>query len=165
MRFTRFIFFLLTSLLSALSGYFILDSLLPDHMVFGRYYRMPLYHFETYFGFIIICCLFYTLISTCALKYFCRTANNRRLVIFILILLITFALSSMVGGMYWHYLDMRAGFFPDSWVKKMVFHGVYDGLTYGWIIIALSLPYNILGIPVAYGLLVVACRFFNRVDV
>jgi hypothetical protein len=52
--------------------------------------------------------------------------------------------------MLWFYHDMQAGYFPANWTNRMVSNGISMGLSTGWLIIMLSIPYNILGLVAAY---------------
>jgi hypothetical protein len=63
----------------------------------------------------------------------------------ILIIVLTVLISSPFGGMLWHYYDMKTGYFPENWFSKMLKLGFAWGLEIGWYVVALSIPYNILG--------------------
>jgi hypothetical protein len=46
--------------------------------------------------------------------------------------------------MLWQYQDMQAGYFPENWFSVMLTKGFVMGLQYGWMVIMLSFPYNII---------------------
>lgn len=71
------------------------------------------------------------------------------------------ALSSPLGGMLWEWHDMRVGSFPADWARVLFPNGARDGLTVGWFIVLLSIPYNVLGLLVSYGLLAAGARRFT----
>ena len=77
-----------------------------------------------------------------------------------LLALATLGLSSPLGGMRWEWHDMRAGYFPADWARVLVLNGARDGLLLGWFIVLLSIPYNVLGLLVCYGLLAAGARRF-----
>jgi hypothetical protein len=72
----------------------------------------------------------------------------------------TVLLASPLGGMLWYWHDMRAGFFPPDWLSTLLLQGSRDGLLLGWLIVSLSIPYNLLGLLTCYGLLTVGARWF-----
>lgn len=68
-----------------------------------------------------------------------------RIFLTILIIILTILISSPFGGMLWHFHDMKAGYFPENWISKMINEGFIWGLKMGWYIVLLSMPYNIFG--------------------
>ncbi len=73
-----------------------------------------------------------------------------RIYLTFLIIVLTILISSPFGGMLWHYHDMKAGYFPENWISKMISKGFIEGLQLGWFIILLSFPYNIFGSIICY---------------
>ena len=57
---------------------------------------------------------------------------------------------------------MQAGYFPNYWGRQLL-AGAWEGLTTGWLILLLSVPYNGLGLLVCYGLLAVETRRFPAI--
>jgi len=60
-------------------------------------------------------------------------------------IVLTILMSSPFGGMLWVFHDMKAGYFPENWMSKMINEGFIMGLEAGWAVILLSVPYNIFG--------------------
>lgn len=118
---------------------------MPNQYVFGTLYRMFLYHCEYPVAFIAIPCFFYGIIATLFSKKFLNQSIAKQILLTILIIILTVLISSPFGGMLWHYYDMKAGYFPVNWISKMMRIGLEQGFEIGWLIIGLSIPYNILG--------------------
>lgn len=117
---------------------------MPRHYVFGALYRMFLYHYEHPLPFISIPCFFYGIIAALFADKFLKQGTLGRILITIAIVVLTLLISSPFGGMLWHYYDMKAGYFPGNWMAVMVKEGVDWGFKFGWIVIGLSIPFNIL---------------------
>jgi len=67
------------------------------------------------------------------------------------VILLSLVISSILGGLLWTFHDMQAGYFPAY--DMMVDHfqqGAWWGLTLGPIIVALSIPMNVLAFVIAY---------------
>lgn len=143
-------FFWLTSFVIATLSYFILSVVLPSSRVFGSWYRMIDYHFQNPIAFTAIPCFFYGIIAPFFAENFTYLNQKKRLLKTIYIILLVVLVSTPFGGMLWHYFDMKAGYFPKTWMEKLLVQGSWDGLKMGWIIIALSFPYNLLGAVVTY---------------
>lgn len=146
----RFLFFWAISFVFAIAGYYILWVLMPEHYVFGAPYRMYLYHWQYPSSFIIIPCFFYGMIVPIFVNSFPKQSIVIRILITGCIVVATILMSSPLGGMLWHYYDMKAGFFPQNWEHIMIRQGFEWGLEVGWYIIVLSIPYNIIGIILCY---------------
>ena len=59
--------------------------------------------------------------------------------------------ASIPGGVLWKIHDMQAGFFTKGarfWDDLL--WGASAGLQVGWLIVLLSLPYNVIGLVVGY---------------
>ncbi|MBT8254032.1 MAG: hypothetical protein HKN00_12215 [Flavobacteriaceae bacterium] len=146
----QLIFFWLFSFGIALPGYYLLSAIMPDGYVFGRFFRMFLYHDSHPVGYIAISCFIYGILATAFSRRMVRANVYSRLAWTSVIVFLTIIGSSPFGGMLWHYHDMQAGFFPDNWVIKMILDGTLKGLQFGWLIIALSIPYTFFGIIICY---------------
>ena len=156
----RTLFYWLTSFVIATAGYFLLWALLPLHHVFGNPYGMFLYQDRYPLAYIALCCVIFGPLAARATDAFRRRGRWGRVGVVALLALATVVLSSPLGGMLWEWHDMRAGYFPDDWASVLFLNGARDGLTVGWFIVLLSVPYNVLGLLVCYGLLAAGARRF-----
>ena len=149
--FKRTIFFWLSSFSMAVAGYYLLRLVLPGHHVFGSWYRMLLYHEAHPVAYIALCCFFYGLLAAGFADTFLRRGTTRgRVGIVGIIVLLTVVLSAPLGGMLWHWHDMQAGYFPADWRRVLLAESSRDGLVVGWLVVLLSVPYNVLGVIVCY---------------
>ncbi|MBF9221317.1 hypothetical protein [Hymenobacter ruricola] len=156
-------YYWLTSFGCAAAGYGLLWLLLPGHHVFGAPYRMILYHEAHPLAYIALCCGCFGPLAAVATDAFRRRGRWGRLGVVGLLALATVALSSPLGGLLWHWHDMQAGYFPADWPRQLV-AGAAEGLTTGWLIVLLSVPYNVLGLLVCYGLLATGAGRFSAGD-
>ena len=122
---------------------------------------MLLYHWEYPIAFIAIPCFFYGIIATLFTDKFSKQRTTKRILLTIAIILLTTLISSPFGRMLWHYYDMKAGYFPYNWVGKMVSLGFGWGLEVGWVVIGLSILYNIIGSITCYFLTKKESELFN----
>ena len=134
----------------ASSVYYILWLCMPRHYVFGALYRMFLYHWQHPLAFIAIPCFFYGIIATGFAGTFSIRKIKGQVVLTIVIIALTVLVSSPFGGMLWYYYDMKAGFFPVNWVSRMIERGFEWGLDAGWLVVGLSIPYNIIGSVICF---------------
>lgn len=141
----RLLFYWISSYVLATLMYYILWLIMPRHKVFGALYRMFLYHREFPLQYIAIPCLFYGIIATLLSGKFSNKNIQGQILLTIIIIVSSILLSSPFGGALWHYHDMKAGYFPPNWISKMISEGFTWGLELGWLIIGLSIPYNIIG--------------------
>ncbi len=146
----RLFFYWISSFILASSLYYILWLMMPSHHVFGALYRMFLYHWAFPMQYIAIPCFFYGIIASLFAIKFQNSKIIGRIIITILIIVLVILVSSPFGGMLWHLHDMNAGYFPKHWISKMITNGFIWGLEMGWLIIALSIPYNIIGSVISY---------------
>ncbi|MBM3845872.1 MAG: hypothetical protein FJ405_06260 [Verrucomicrobia bacterium] len=132
-------------------GYLALHAVMPRGHVFGGLYRMFLYHESHPFQYIAVVALTYGVIATaCALRWSCL-AGWRRSAAIIGIIVATVLVASVPGGVLWKIHDMQAGYFTKGaqfWSDLL--WGASTGLQAGWLVIALSLPYNIIGLILGY---------------
>ncbi|WP_190304370.1 hypothetical protein [Flavobacterium branchiophilum] len=157
----RLLFYWVTSFILAIILYYILWTIMPNHYVFGAWYRMFLYHWQHPISFIAIPCFFYGIIATLLADKFSKQKVTKQILLTIGIIILTIILSSPFGGMLWHYYDMKAGHFPQNWIGKMIRLGFEWGLEVGWLIIGLSIPYNIIGSIACYFLTKKGVELFN----
>ena len=153
MALKRLVFFWLASFIAATTGYYLL-WLIPRYYVFGAPCGMPCYHYEHPVQYILIPCFFYGIIATLYAERFYKQNKIRQIFSTLIIATLTVIISSPFGGMLWHFHDMMAGYFPASSVDKMIRNGSKMGLSIGWLVIALSIPYNFLGL--------ILCFFITR---
>lgn len=141
----RLAFYWISSFVLATAVYYLLWLVTPDNYVFGALYRMFLFHYENPIQFIMIPCFFYGIIATWLANYFSKQRIIGKILLTILIILLTVLLSSPFGGMLWYYYNFKAGYFPADWFSRMIDNGAGEGLLLGWLIVGLSIPYNIIG--------------------
>lgn len=141
----RILFFWISSFILATSLYYLLYLIMPSHNVFGALMRMYLYHWEFPIQYIAIPCLFYGIIAAFLANKFENWKTLGRILLTILIIVLTILISSPFGGMLWHFHDMKAGHFPANWFSIIISKGFIWGLQIGWLVILLSIPYNIFG--------------------
>lgn len=144
----KFFIFLITSYAFAVGVHYLLQATI--HYSFGMPYRMFLYHLCFPLSYIFIPCFFYALIATYLSSYFSKVSISYKITLTIIICILVTLISSPFGGMLWHYHDMQAGYFPDNWLYKMVSLGFSWGLRDGWIIVLMSVPYNIIGTVICF---------------
>ena len=133
-------------------GYKMVQSLTPNDHVFGGLHRMFFYHESHPIQYIAIVAFTYALVATgCALR--CPHLYGwRQSGAIVAIILLTILVASVPGGVLWKIHDMQAGFFPKGfrfWGDLL--WGASAGLQVGWLVIALSMPYNIVGLIAGYG--------------
>jgi hypothetical protein len=157
----KLFFFWICSFIIAIAGYYLLWLIMPNHFVFGVWFRMFLYHYEFPIQYIVIPSFFYGIIASIFSSRFNIQSIKKQLLTLFYIVSITMIISFPFGGMLWMYHDMQAGYFPTNWVEKMIRHGIASGLSTGWLIISLSLPYNLLGVVVAYFLTKKGAQIFD----
>ncbi|MDY7394550.1 hypothetical protein UMM65_04810 [Aureibaculum sp. 2210JD6-5] len=157
----RLLFYWVSSFFLATLVYYLLWVIMPGHRVFGSLYRMFLYHWKFPILYILIPCFFYGILATLLANKFKSKNVSGKIIITILIIVLTVLISSPFGGMLWHYHDMQAGYFPENWISKMVSYGISWGFQMGWIVIGLSVPYNIIGSVICYFLTKKGIELFN----
>jgi len=146
----RLLFYWISSFILAILLYYILWFVMPKHFVFGALYRMFVYHWAHPIQFIAIPCFFYGIIAALLANKFQNKKTSGRIILTLLIIVLTILISSPFGGMLWHYHDMKAGYFPVNWISIMISRGFKWGLEVGWLVIGLSIPYNIIGSIICY---------------
>ncbi|MBO2007609.1 hypothetical protein [Hymenobacter negativus] len=156
----RIIFYWLTAFGCATVGYGLLWALLPGHHVFGAPYGMYLYQDAHPLAYIALCCGCFGPLAAGATDTFGRRGRWGQVGIVGLVALATVVVSAPLGGMLWEWHDMQAGYFPSNWGRILLLNGFGDGLALGWLIVLLSVPYNVLGLLVCYGLLRAGARRF-----
>ena len=114
--------------------------------VFGFLPRMIMYHYIYPYQYIFVCALSYSVISTAWAYILWRQVGVKRFLSINCVIILSIILSSIPGGILWVIHDMQAGFFPSGvrfW--KDIYNGALHGLSLGWLLTLLSIPYNIIG--------------------
>jgi hypothetical protein len=110
---------------------------------------MFLYHESHPYEYIFIPCFIYAIIFTCLAPWIKKRKYNFIYIIFFILLSVI--ISSPLGGLLWEYHDMKAGFFPEGkLLTDKLLEGFTLGISIGWIIIAMSIPYNIFCLIAGY---------------
>jgi hypothetical protein len=146
----RLLYFWCLSFVIATSCYYLLWAIMPMHYVFGTWPRMFLYHYQYPVLYITIPCFFYGIVATYYSNKFCAQSSKQQILTTISIAALTILISMPFGGMLWVYHDMQAGYFPANCTNRIISNGISMGLSTGWLIILVSIPYNILGLITSY---------------
>lgn len=154
-------FYLVSSSFLAVFGYYFLGHFFPDGYLFGSYFRMSPYHNQHPIYFILIPCFFYSILATYFAHDFYNLTKPKQLKKIIKIIALTIFISSPFGGMLYFYYDMCTGYFPSNWMERMFEKGISTGFQIGWLIIVLSIPYNILGTIICYFLTKIGANLFK----
>lgn len=146
-----FLFYFLSAYVSASIGYVLLEAIMPNGFVWGAFFLMFTYHTQHPFQYIAVVVVTYAIIATvCTVKMSCFASFARRLAIFG-IMGVSVIVASVPGGVLWTIHDMQAGYFTTGtrfW-NDLLGGALYGGQL-GWLIIAFSIPYNLLGLIVGY---------------
>ena len=149
-KYKRLAFYWLASFSLATPFYYLISLIMPHKHAFGAWYRMPAYHWEHPISYILIPCFFYGILANIFAKKFTSYNKIQRIFLTFVIIALTIALSSPFGGMLWHFHDMQAGYFPKNWLQIIIIEGISWGIQMGWVIILLSIPYNVFGSIICY---------------
>lgn len=123
---------------------------MPDGWVFGTLYRMFLYHWEYPYQYIASVSIVYGLLAT-PLSIRFRRNQNMSFLIYSLGVALVILVASPIGGMLWVIHDMQAGYFTEgARFRDDLMWGALEGLRSGWLVILLSMPYNIFGLIAGY---------------
>ncbi|MEM8506025.1 MAG: hypothetical protein AAF716_23110 [Cyanobacteria bacterium P01_D01_bin.1] len=115
-------------------------------LVFGALFRMYLYHEQHPYQYLLLVALVYSGLATVWANHVGRTQRGwQRRVSIVGVMVLTVVCSSVPGGMLWVVHDMQAGYFPGvAYFWKNLQWGAGTGLSVGWLIFVLSIPYNVL---------------------
>ena len=132
-------------------GYLLLVHVLPGCRVFGTWFRMFEYHYAHPYQYIFVVAVAYGLTAALWARFLGHLGGIKRVVSIIAVMLVALIVASVPGGLLWGIHDIQAGFVPPLPVlrRNLVWAGT-EGLTFGWVIIGLSIPYNILGCMAGY---------------
>jgi len=160
----KILFFLMMSSALAISVYFILWLIIPDNLVFGFPFplRMSAYHYEHPIPYILIPCFVYSVIASLLSETFLKVNKGKRILLTVLIVLLTVFFSCPFGGMLWYYHDMQAGFFPDNWLSILLTQAPMMGWRWGFLIVGIAIPYNLIGSVICYFLTLRGAKIFQE---
>ncbi|MEO5712217.1 MAG: hypothetical protein ABIT37_01905 [Luteolibacter sp.] len=158
-----FAFLLGWSFLLGSAGYFLLWAVMPEGWVFGALYRMFLYHWAHPLQYIGLVSFHYAVVANVGISLPGNPVGRWPRLVIPLIIILSIVLASPTGGVLWAIHDMQAGYFPeDRRFWEAIRWGAVEGMTTGWLVILLSVPYNILGFVVGYQLTLRAYRMTLR---
>lgn len=144
----RFAIALVTSFVFAVACY---DILLFFGIVpFASFYRMYAYHAAHPYQFIFIMCFVFAVLAAVFSGKFKVLPLGKQVLLTLLIVVLTIIISSPLGGILWHLHDMLSGHFPQKWLWKLIRYGFREGIQIGWLIVLMSVPYNILGTVISF---------------
>jgi H+/Cl- antiporter ClcA len=136
------------SFVSLVASYRILEYFLYA-APFYSFYRMYQYHIAFFWQYIAILSLFFGILGAVWIKDYGLSRGWKRWSSIALVIIVTVLCSSPIGGVLWHIHDMQAGFVPPTYINKLV-SGLLDGLFFGWLLVIISFPLNVIGVVVAY---------------
>jgi len=109
------------------------------------------YHYQYPYQYIFVVAVAYGLTAAVWARFLGHLTGLKRVVSIVAVMFVALALSSVPGGLLWGIHDVQAGFVPRLPVlRHNLMWAATTGLTFGWVIIGLSIPYNILGCVAAY---------------
>ncbi|MEO5930656.1 MAG: hypothetical protein ABIR47_12040 [Candidatus Kapaibacterium sp.] len=158
-----FCYFLAASYIPAAVVHAILKAILPNGRVFGSLFHMFLYHERYPYQYIGVVALVYAVVASIGAVLWSATRGWRRWIAIIGIMVGTVIIASVPGGILWSIHDMEAGFYPASdlfW--SHIQRDALNGLGLGWLILYLSVPYNIIGLIVGYWVTATGFRLRER---
>lgn len=145
-----FCFFAVICFSAGSAGYLALRPVLPEGWVFGALYSMYLYHWEYPFQYILLIAVIYGMVATIFAIALRKRAKTSRLAVFS-IMVLTILAASPLGGILWVIHDMQAGYFTEgARFRNDLAWGALEGVRSGWLVILLSVPYNMLGLVAGY---------------
>jgi hypothetical protein len=141
----NFLFYTMTSWMLASLAYMLLVRIMPDGAVFGSWYRMHLYHYSYPFQYILVVAVAYGLVTTIWARFLGHLTGWKRALSIIAVMLLSLIVASVPGGILWAIHDIQAGFVPQPSIlrENLIWAGT-TGLVLGWLIVLLSIPYNII---------------------
>ncbi|MBE9060065.1 hypothetical protein [cf. Phormidesmis sp. LEGE 11477] len=115
-------------------------------LVFGALFRMYLYHERHPYQYLLLVAIVYGCLATMWAHYAGKAQRGwKRAGSIIGVMVLTIICSSVPGGMLWVFHDTQAGFFPGmNRFLNNLWWGAGAGLSVGWLIFMLSIPYNVL---------------------
>jgi hypothetical protein len=129
------------------AGFFLMGAVFD--YVFGGLFRMFMYHDEHPLQYIAVASFVFGFVGTFWLRIFGHTIGWKRWVSIVGAIVLTIVVASVPGGILWKIHDMQAGYFPQGtrfW--EDLIWGAKEGLMVGWLVIVVSMPYNLLGLGI-----------------
>lgn len=156
----KFITAFIASFIFAAACYDILlfFGITPFSVYYGRYS----YHLAHPLQFIAIPCFIFSVLAVIFSNKFRKASVLKQILLTLLISFLTVLISSPLGGMLWHLHDMLVGYFPQNWLWKLIRYGFREGIQLGWLIIVLSVPYNIIGIFTGFFIIKTVSGILNK---
>lgn len=134
------IFFIVASII-----YLVIAEVFHHPYPLGALYRMFLYHWEHPYQYILVVSIIYGILATIWSYYFYGLKTWKRFLSIIGLLVLTIIISSVPCGVLWVIHDAQAGYFPEtSYFIKNLLWGAKTGLYVGWLVVVLSIPYNLI---------------------
>ncbi|AFY93353.1 hypothetical protein [Chamaesiphon minutus] len=150
---------LFTTLFSSLSAAFlVLKYIFNWHYPIATLYRMFAYHNQHPFQYIAIVSVAFGIVGLGWIDRYGSTTSIQQWREVAMVMLLTIVISSPFGGVLWQIHDMQHGFIPENYLGKIL-QGMSWGLQYGWLIVLLSTPMNLIGFTVGY---IVLARLAKR---
>ena len=154
-RLKLFLFYFLASCSLASLGYIAMHFLFVDlwgwRGVFAGLPRMFMYHDAHPFSYIAVICFIYAVLATGATLWLRQQNHRRQALLIALVIFATIIGASIPGGILWTIHDMAAGhFLTGARLVNYLGLGAWRGLQVGWLIILISVPYNLFGLIIAY---------------
>lgn len=137
----------------------VLAAVMPGRYVFGALYRMFLYHWAFPYQYVAVVAVTWGLVFAVSAPAVSRLGGWKRRLAIVVGMLGTVVLASIPGGVLWKLHDMHAGYFPEGdrlWADLT--WGATTGLATGWLVVALSVPYNLIGLGLGYAVTEVGLR-------
>jgi H+/Cl- antiporter ClcA len=146
-----FLFMFTAAFVLGVLAYWLLRAAMPDGVVFASLPRMIGYHWQHPYQYIAVVAVVYALIGTlCAYRWPHIQGRRRRWAI-VGIMVLGIVAASAPAGALWKIHDMQAGHFTSGpRFREDLVWGVKSGLELGWLVVALSVPYNIICLAGGY---------------
>lgn len=143
--------FTICAFLPGIAAYDFLAAILPRHAVFGAWYRMPLYHYQHPYQYIFVVALCYGICASLWVRWFGHLRGPARAGSIVLTMLVSLQIACVAGGVLWGIHDIQAGFVPPTGILvRNLMWAATRGLAYGWVLVALSFPYNLVAAIFGY---------------
>ena len=131
----------------------------PGRPVFASLYRMYTYHDVHAYAFIAVVAVVFALSAAAVGPAVGRLTGWRRRFAILGVLVASVTLAGVPGGALWVVYDTLAGFVPSRPIlQSNLLRGAGDGLVVGWLVVAVSVPFNVLAAASGCGLLEAGLR-------
>ncbi len=134
------------------AGYLAISTLFG--YAFAGLFRMFMYHEEHPLQYIGIVAVVFGILGAIWWRNFGDAIGLKRWISILACVALTILIASVPGGILWAIHDMQAGFFPEgSRFWSDLRWGAKEGLLVGWLVILMSIPYNLIGLAAGTALL------------